>query len=130
MVALKIAGQLPAPGLDTGPPRRPAAVQGRVDADNLTNRPQPRIGVGSFRKPDAEAVVEVVFQGGVVGLRRRHRRLEQHPPIDRQPPPVEGLHLVRNRDMSVQIRVAGSGIAGCKCGRDQTGHLSASCAAA
>jgi len=65
----------------------------------------------------------MVFQGGVIGLRRRHRRLEQHPTIDGQPPSVEGLHLVRHRDTSVQIRVAGSGIAVCKHGRNQTGHI-------
>jgi hypothetical protein len=66
VVALKLPGQLPATGLDTGPPRRPAAVQGRVDADDLPYRPEPRIAVGSPREPDTEGVAEVVFQGGVV----------------------------------------------------------------
>ena len=56
VVALELAGQLTAPALDAGPPRRPAAVQGRVDADDLPYRPEPRITVGSFREADAERV--------------------------------------------------------------------------
>ena len=82
MVALKLLGQLPAAGLDSGSPRRPAPVQGRVDTDNLSYRPEPRICVGSFREADTENVAEMMFQGGVIGLRRCHRRLEQHPAID------------------------------------------------
>ena len=123
MITLKPGRQLTLPVLDTGPPRRPAPVQRRVDTDDLPYRPQPRIGVGSFREPDTEGVAEVVFQGGVVGLRRSHRRLEQHPSVDGQPASVEGLHLVRNRDMGVQIRVAGSGVAVGERGRDQAGHV-------
>src|SRR5215204_7688953 len=50
MIALKLARQLNAPALDAGPPRRPPTVQGRLDADNLTYRPEPRIAVASFRE--------------------------------------------------------------------------------
>ena len=68
-------------------------------------------------------VAEMMFQGGVVGLRRRHRRLEQHPSVDGQPPSVEGLHLVRNGDVSMQIRIPGSGVAVGERGRDQAAYV-------
>ena len=123
MVALKIAGELPAPDLETGPPRRPAPIQGRVNTNNLPYRPQLRITAGSSGETDAEAVAEMTFQGGVIGLRRRHRRLEQHPPINGQPPAVEGLHLVRNSDMSMQVRVAGAGVAVGERGGDQAAYV-------
>ena len=41
----------------------------------------------------------------VVGFRRGNIGLEQHPTVDGQPPSVEGLHLVRDRDVGVQVRV-------------------------
>ena len=78
-----------------------------------------RIGAGPFGEPHPQAVAEVLFEGGVVGLRRGHLRLEQHPAVDRQPAPVEGLHLVRDRDVGVQIRVAGPAVAVGERGRDQ-----------
>ena len=62
----------------------------------------------------------MLFEGGVVGLRCRHLRLEQHPAIDGQPAPVEGLDLVRDRDVGVQIRVAGPAVAVGERRRDQT----------
>ena len=65
----------------------------------------------------------MVFQGGVVGLRRRHGRLEQHPAVDGQPASVEGLHLVRHRDVGVQIRVTGSAVAVGERGRDQAAYV-------
>ena len=43
----------------------------------------------------------------MVGLRRSHGGFEQHPAVDGRPAPVEGLHLVRDGDVGVQIRVAG-----------------------
>ena len=52
-----------------------------------------------------------MLQGGVVGLRRRHGGFEQHPAVDGQPASVEGLHLVRDGDVGVQVRVTGSGVA-------------------
>ncbi len=82
MLTLKPGRQLTLPNLDQHPPGRPALVQRRVDADDLPHRRFPRIGVGPVREPYAESVVEVVFQGGVVGLRRRPGRLEQHPAVD------------------------------------------------
>jgi hypothetical protein len=82
MITLKLGRQLTASALDAGAPRRPATVQGRVDANDFSYRPEPWIPVAFFGEPDTE-LVEAVFQGGVVGLRRRHGGFEQHPPVDR-----------------------------------------------
>ena len=68
-------------------------------------------------------VAEVLLEGGVVGLRRGHVGFEQHPPVDRQPASVEGLHLVRDRDVGVQIRVAGPAVAVGERGRDQASDV-------
>jgi hypothetical protein len=106
------------PNLDQHPPGRPTLVQGRVNTDNLPHRPLTRVSVASFREPYTEPVAEVVFQGGVVGLRRRHRGFEQHPAVDGQPASVERLYFVRDRDVGVQIRIAGSGVAVCERGSD------------
>ena len=51
------------------------------------------------------------FEGGVVGLGRGDLRLEQDPAVDGQPAAVEGLHLVRDGDVGVQVGVAGAGVA-------------------
>jgi hypothetical protein len=56
-------------------------------------------------------LAEMLLQRGVVGLRRGNIGLEQHTSVDRQPASIEGLHLVRHRDMGVQIRVAGPAVA-------------------
>ncbi len=106
-----------------GPTGRPARVQSGVDADDLSDRPQPRVRVGPFGEPDPETGPEVVLQGGVVGFRRRHGGLEQDPSVDGQPAPVKGLHLVGDRDMGVQIGVAGAAVPVGERGRHQAPHV-------
>src|SRR4029453_1934491 len=108
---------------DQHPPARPALVQYRVDTDNLPHRPLTWSGVGSFGELHPEPVAEMMFQGGVVGFRGRHRRFEQHPTVNGQPASVESLHLVRNSNMSVQIRVAGTGVAVRERGRHQAAYV-------
>ena len=110
VIALKGDGQFAAADVDVGAAGGPALVQSGVDADDLPDRPFGRVAAESFGEPDAESAAEVLLQRGVVGLRRRHLRLEQHPPINRQPAPVEGLHLVRHRHMGVQIRIPGPAV--------------------
>ena len=61
----------------------------------------------------------MLLERGVVGLRRGNIGLEQHPPIERQPPSIEGLYLVRDRDVGVQIRVAGGAVAMGERGRNE-----------
>ena len=52
----------------------------------------------------------MLFERGVVGLRGGDVGLEQHPAVDGQPPSVEGLDLVGDCDVGVQIRVAGPAV--------------------
>jgi hypothetical protein len=79
---LEVGGQLAAAGLDGCPAGRPTSIQTWVDAGDFSDRPQPRVRVGAFGEPDAEAGPEVVLQGGVVGFRRRHGGLEQDASVD------------------------------------------------
>ena len=123
MITLKPGRQYTLPVLDQHPPRRPTLVQRRVDTDDLPHRPLSRIGVGPVREPHPEPVAEMMLQGGVVGLRRGHGRLEQHPAVNGQPASVEGLYFVRNGDVGVQVRVAGPGVAVGERRRDQAGDV-------
>ena len=91
--------------------------------DDLPDRPLPRVGAGPFRKPHPQAVTEVLFEGGVVGFRGCHVGLEQHPSVDGQPASVEGLHLVRDCDVGVQIRVASPAVPVGKRGRNQAADV-------
>jgi hypothetical protein len=119
MIGLELDGEFTTADVDQGAAAGPALVQLRVDADDLPNGPLRRIGPGPFGEPHPQRVAEMLFEGGVVGLRRRHLRLEQHPAIDTQPAPVEGLNLVCDRDMGVQIRIAGAAVAVSERGRHQ-----------
>ena len=118
MIILELDGEFAAAGVDVGAAGRPALVQSGVDTDDLSDRPLRRIGAGPFRKPHPQAAAEVLLQPGVVSLRGCHVGFEQHPSVDGQPAPVEGLHLVRDRDMGVQIRVAGPAVPVGERGRD------------
>jgi len=82
MITLKPRRQYTLPVLDQHPPRRPTLVQRRLHTDDLPHRPLTRISIGPIREPHPQPVAEMVLQGGVVGLRRRNRGLEQHPPVD------------------------------------------------
>jgi hypothetical protein len=74
---------------------------------------------GSSGNPHPKYRGEVVLQRGVVRLRGRDFRGVQDATVDRQPPPAQGLHLVRDRDMGVQVRVAGARVAVGERGGDQ-----------
>ena len=120
MVALKLAGPAPRAGSRCWPaaPTSAGSGQGRHRRSPVSAGVADRASARSANRTPRR-VAEMVFQGGVVGLRRRHRRLEQHPAVDGQPPSVEGLHLVRNGDVGVQIRIPGPGVAVGERGRDQ-----------
>ncbi len=113
-------------------PRRVSMWARRVDQRWFSRGSTPtisRIGrfVGSVPGRSANRtpndLAEVLLQRGVVGLRRGNVGLEQHPAVDGQPASVEGLHLVRDRDMGVQIRVAGPAVAVGERGRDQAADV-------
>ena len=123
MITLKPRRQYTLPVLDQHPPRRPTLVQARVNTDDLPHRPLRRIRVRAVCEPHTKPVMEVMFQRGVVSLRRRHGGFEQHPAIDREPASVQGLHLVRHRHMSVQVGVAGSRVAVGERGRHEAGDV-------
>ena len=65
----------------------------------------------------------MLLERGVVSLRGGNVGFEQHPAVDRQPASVEGLHLVRHRDVGVQIRVAGPAVAVGERGGDQASDV-------
>jgi hypothetical protein len=123
MILLELDRQLTTARLDVGAAGRPALVQSGVDAEDLSDRPLRRIGAGPFDEPHPQCLVKVLLEGGVVGLRGGNIGLEQHPPIGRQPPSVEGLHLVGYGDVGVQIRVAGPAVAVGERGGDQATHI-------
>jgi hypothetical protein len=111
MICLELDRELAAAGVDEGTSAGPALVQPGVNTDDLPDGSLRWIGVGPFGEPHPQAVAEVMFEGGVVGLRGRHLCLEQHASVDGQPTSVEGLHLVRHRDVGVQVRVTGPAVA-------------------
>ena len=119
----EVGGELGLPDVDDQPPSRPALVQPRINADDLPDRPFRPVAAGPFGEPHPKDRGEVVLQRGVVGLRRRDLRGVQDATVDRQPPAVQGLHLVRDRDMGVQVRVPGAGVAVGERGGDQPGDV-------
>ena len=76
--------------------------------------------VGSFGESDAQLILQVVFEGSVVGFRCSDGGFDQHPSVDGQPSPVKGLDLVGDGDVGVQIGITGAAVAmGERC-RNQT----------
>ena len=120
---LERGGQLAAAGLDAGPPGRPALVQGGSTPTTSRTGRLPRSVPGTLGETQPEAGPQVLLQGGVVGLGGGDVGLEQDPPVDRQPLPGQGLDLVGDRDVGVQVGVAGAGVAVGERGRDQPGDV-------
>lgn len=58
----------------------------------------------------AEQPGGVIGQERVVGLRQRDGGLVQAARVQRAPAPVDALHLVRDDDVGVQLRVGGAGV--------------------
>ena len=65
----------------------------------------------------------MLLECGVVSLRRGNICLEEHASVDGQPAPVEGLHLVGDRNVGVQVRVAGPAVAVGERGRNQASDV-------
>jgi hypothetical protein len=126
MVMLELDGQFAAAGVDVGAAGGPALVESGVDADDLPDRPLPRVGAGPFRKPHPQAVTEALFEGGVIGFRGGDVGFEQHSAVDGQPAPVDGLHLVGHCDVGVQVGVAGPAVPVGERSRDQAPHINLS----
>ena len=124
MLGLERGRQLARRALDAAAPRSTSAAfsAGSTPTISRTGR-LPRVRWRAFGEPDPSAARQVAFEGGVVGLGRGDDRLVQDPAVDRQPAAVEGLDLVRDRDVGVQVGVAGAGVAVGERGRDQPGDV-------
>ena len=108
---LERGGQVVSPYVDLGPAGRPRCQQRVVDADDLPHLAATVTVPVSGREPDAEALGDPTLQQGVVPLRRGDHGPVEHLPVQRQPGPVQSLDLVGHRDVGVQVRVPGAGVA-------------------
>ena len=120
---VEAGGELALAGLDRQAPARPALREALIHPGDLTRRPLAQVAVRPVGEHQPRPVGQVLLQAGVVGLRRAHRGRVQDPPVDRQPPPVQGLDLVGHRQVGVQVRVAGAGVAVDERSRDRTAHV-------
>ena len=120
MITGEGGGQLGPPDVDDLPSRRPALAQPRGRRRRLANRRFRAIGPGPLGEPHPEGGGEVILQGGVIRLRDGDVGGVQDPTINQEPPPGQGLRLVRRRDMGVQIRIPGPGVAVGERGRRPT----------
>ena len=123
MILREIGGELGLSDVDNLPPSRPAPGQPRIRPDDLPDRPLRSVPTGPLGEAHPKERGEVMLERSVVGFRRRDLRGVQDATVDRQPPAAQGLHLVRDRDMGVQVRVAGAGVAVGERGGDQPGDV-------
>ena len=123
MVVLEGACQLAGAKGDLLAARRPQLDQSRVDAGDLADGP-PAVRAWDVDEPQSEDSIEMGLESGVVGLRGGGDRLVHRPAVDRPPLPVDdGLHLVRHRDVGVEVRVAGPVVAMGERRGDQSAHV-------
>ena len=106
--------------VDPRPPLGPDLGQLLGHTDDLADGPlaggRGRVGVGAGLERHPEPPVQLGLDAGVVPLGRGDGGLEQHPGVQGQPPAggaVRGpdADLVGDRDVGVQVRVAGAGVA-------------------
>ena len=116
------------PVLDVGTTARPPPHQLRIHAGDLPHRPLPT-RTGDVHEPQPQLTVEVGFECGVVRLGRGDDVLMKDRAVDRQPLALPGLNLVRDRDVGVEVRIAGTRVAVHERGRDQPTCLDLACAA-
>ena len=123
---LELFGQLPDAMLDRAAARGEFFIQFCWDADDFAHRPSAWFG-GHFGEAGAQFRDEQGLIAGVVKLRRRHFGLVQRLTIQREPArhPIcaNGLHLVADHQVGVQVRVTGARVAVIKGGGDQSGGV-------
>ena len=105
MSVLEIDRQLRLTGLDRRPPTRPRLPQPGRHTDDLPHRPLARIPRSVDRETQPQPGHQMRLQLRVVHLRDAHHPRMQRTAIDRQPRPIQGLDLVRDSDMGVEIRI-------------------------
>ncbi len=124
VAALEVAGQFGLPGDDAVPTGRPSRQESGLDADDLADGTLARIVAGAGGELDAERLAEVGLEGGVVGLGRGGDGLVHQAAVDGEPASVgDGLDLVGDGDVGVQVGVAGAGVAVGEGGADQASDL-------
>ena len=116
-------------GLDGAVTLRPGLRQTLVDADDLAhgtlvpNRSDALVQAARTTGPVLELHPEpgdqLGLQQGVVHLGEGDVGLVEDPAVDGEPAPVEVLDLVADRDVGVQVRVGGAGVAVGEHARDQ-----------
>ena len=109
--------------LDVGPARRPGAQQLGWESGDLADLAPAVARVAALGEPHPDPFDQQGFEAGVVVLGRGDLVPVQRPPVQRQPPPVRGADLVADRDVGVQVRVAGARVAVGERGRDQPGRV-------
>ena len=119
----EVASQLALATHDVGSTARPRLAQLGVDADDLPDRSLLAIETWPFAELHSERLDQVGLEGGVVGLRRGDDVPVQHAPVDRKPLALLGLHLVRDRDVRMQVWVTGAGVAVGERGGDEATGL-------
>ena len=100
----------------------PVPRQVAVDTDDFTDRVlglAAAAGGSRSAKRDAESLDRAAPRGGCCTARRRDVVLVDRPPVEGQPVAVEGLDLVADGDVGVQIGVAGARVAVGERGGDQ-----------
>jgi len=110
---LELPGELTAPDVDHQPSGGPGLEQPLIDPDDLPHR-----SLALLARPlgelHAEPVAQQSLQPGVVPLGRRDGELVQRPAVQGQPAPgclpPDGLDLVADRDVGVQVGVAGTAV--------------------
>ena len=110
--ALELGSELSAAQVDHPGAGGPAGGQIGVDADDFADRAFAGVGAGAFGEVDAETLSEVSLEAGVVGLGDRDHRFVQWPTVDGEPLVLPfDFHLVRDRDVGVQVGLARAGVA-------------------
>ena len=118
VVADERGGEVGGDGLDGAAAAGPAGHEGGVDADEFADGSLAGCG-GAVGEGAADALGDLGFEAGVVELGGGDLEPVEHPGVEGEPPAVEGLHLVRDRDVGVQVGVAGAGVPVGEAGGDQ-----------
>ena len=123
VVGLERGSELTLAARDVATPGGPLLKEPCLDALDLADGPS-SLGGGTFGEPDAEPLGELGLEPGVVVLGGHDLGLEHHPAVEGEPLASfvrQGLDLVGDHDVGVQVGVAGAGVAVVERGGDEPG---------
>lgn len=118
MLDLETPGEFLLLDADRAGPHRPRVQQLDGNPDDLADGSPFRLE-GRPRGEPQPQLLEPGLQVGVVLLRGIDARFVDRVPVEGEPGTVVGLHLVRDSDVGVQVRVAGPGVTVGERGGDQ-----------